>query len=148
MEIKFAHNLPFGRKDEAEDTMTALERARQSRNPFVQPVAPTARQIRRARRRNSEAFSRKSRRRGFQNRRLQFDAEQNFRGQARVYFGLSNDATPAMCRNVEQAVERLAGMLSKRDGIPYGRALDQVEERMRDLLIQYGDIDESAEEVA
>jgi len=121
---------------------------RGQRNPspdaeLIEEVAPSSRHLRRLRRRNSAAFAKKSRRTAFRRRNAAIQVEQNFRGQARIYFGVL-EANPAVTANVVGAVRDLAEKLATRDGISAEKALERVEKRMHALLEDYGDIDEEA----
>lgn len=123
---------------EKDNRLSSLDFARQAGDPRLRPVQPSARKLRRIRHADAVATAKKSRRAAFRQQQVNWHHEQNLRGVARVYFG-KTIVPPAMFENVEQHVEQIAEHLSRRDGLTFGKARKQVEERLLEIHAAYGD---------
>lgn len=106
------------------------------------PEGDGLRAFRRRRQRDLASMGRKSRRKAFRQRFTQHQAEQDFRGMARVR--LLWRGTGAMYENVSMAIwamaEREVG--PEAAGQELQAAVDRIDGMLRDVAVAYGDIDD------
>lgn len=105
------------------------------------PATPSSRGGRRRRQRNLAAMGKKSNRKAFRQRFQQHQAEQNFRGMARVYFGDSGNE--AMYLNVTAAINEMARREAGEpfEAAKFTAALHEIEDMLHDVAVAYGDLD-------